>query len=390
MARYKIFCALYFFIVAVSGFGINDFSSRFIMERLLFDNKPNENIFFSPMSIMNALNLVYNGAKGDTKLQLGSLIGNDQEILKGFSKLYKKDPVLNMANKMWFDNTTNVLDSFKNAFPGSYRQGSFIKESKKMRNLINKWVEKKTDIKNFFSQDSINDMTRLVLVNTIKFKGIWKSPFDQKNTKIKSFNLENGNKKDIQMMRKNDHFRMIQDKNFQSLEIPYENDEFSMMVTIPGHGKQSIDDVIYQMGDSGFQHTFQRLKKLSGSKDNIAYRKTQYRSDIDLSLPKFTVEHKYDLKKILSQMDVTDLFTQGKADLSGITGDRSLYCSAAIHQAKIEVDEKGTKASAATGIGISFMSLPPQFTVNRPFVFHIVHRESGIILFAGVIKDLGK
>lgn len=49
------------------------------------------------------------------------------------------------------------------------------------------------------------------------------------------------------------------------------------------------------------------------------------------------------------QMGMTDLFDPTKCDLTGISGRRGLHVTSAVHKAKIEVNEEGTEASAATG-----------------------------------------
>ena len=76
------------------------------------------------------------------------------------------------------------------------------------------------------------------------------------------------------------------------------------------------------------------------------------------------------------------MFIAGKADFSGITAD-SLYVSQVVHNAFVEVNEEGTEAAAATGVGINAMSLKPVFNANHPFLFLIRHRETGAVWFIG-------
>jgi serine protease inhibitor len=62
-----------------------------------------------------------------------------------------------------------------------------------------------------------------------------------------------------------------------------------------------------------------------------------------------------------------------------------------IHKAIIAVDEKGTTASAATGITVGTTSLPPPpFVVDRPFLFFVRHNPTGAILFQGRVVDPSK
>ena len=80
----------------------------------------------------------------------------------------------------------------------------------------------------------------------------------------------------------------------------------------------------------------------------------------------------------------------GRADLSLITGAKNLILSQAIHKATLNVGEKGAEASAAVGmVGVPHIWIPPvEVSVDRPFLFLIQDRESGLILFTGQVYDI--
>ena len=61
----------------------------------------------------------------------------------------------------------------------------------------------------------------------------------------------------------------------------------------------------------------------------------------------------------------------------------TLHIAAAIHQSFIEVNEEGTEAAAATGIGIGTTSSPMPFAANHPFLFVLYDNVTGSILFMG-------
>jgi serpin B len=74
--------------------------------------------------------------------------------------------------------------------------------------------------------------------------------------------------------------------------------------------------------------------------------------------------------------------------MGGRPGD--LYLSAVIHQAFVEVDEKGTEAAAATGAVVAARGIPappPVFRADHPFLFLIRENETGSILFMGRVVD---
>ena len=54
-------------------------------------------------------------------------------------------------------------------------------------------------------------------------------------------------------------------------------------------------------------------------------------------MPKFKLEMSFGLDQALAAMGMPDLFDSTNADLSNITGDKSLHVSAVIHKAFVEV-----------------------------------------------------
>jgi serpin B len=90
-----------------------------------------------------------------------------------------------------------------------------------------------------------------------------------------------------------------------------------------------------------------------------------------------------------------DAFVLAAADFSGITAAERLVISEVIHQANIDVDEKGTEAAAATAVVISATggcgsSQPLKvitLRLDRPFFFVLRDVETGAILFMGRVTD---
>jgi serpin B len=105
-------------------------------------------------------------------------------------------------------------------------------------------------------------------------------------------------------------------------------------------------------------------------------------------LPKFKFDTKYFMVSTLSEMGMPTAFSM-QADLSGIDGSQNLYIQNVIHQAFVQVDEKGTEAAAATSIMIGIKSAMPSnvFRADHPFIFIIQEKETGNILFMGRMTD---
>jgi serpin B len=108
--------------------------------------------------------------------------------------------------------------------------------------------------------------------------------------------------------------------------------------------------------------------------------------EVSISLPRFSTECKFNLRKELSAMGMDHLFGL-KADLSGMTGEKNLFVDEVIHQAFIEVSESGTEAAAATAAVISLKSSlgsgPVQFRADHPFLYLIRDNQTGCLLFVG-------
>jgi serpin B len=108
-----------------------------------------------------------------------------------------------------------------------------------------------------------------------------------------------------------------------------------------------------------------------------------------LQIPKFKLETKYSLNGILSDMGMTDAFSPGVADFSGMDGTNDLFISIVLHKAFIEVNEEGTEAAAATAIiiGVTAIQEPTTFIADHPFIFLIQQKETGAVLFMGKVMS---
>ena len=95
---------------------------------------------------------------------------------------------------------------------------------------------------------------------------------------------------------------------------------------------------------------------------------------VNIQLPKFKLEYKTELSTHLKDMGVKLAFDNNAADFSAISSDpRGFFLSDIVHQAFIDVNEKGVEAAASTefiwcGSAI-FRDEPVDFFCDRPFLF---------------------
>lgn len=88
-------------------------------------------------------------------------------------------------------------------------------------------------------------------------------------------------------------------------------------------------------------------------------------------------------------MGVGNLFRQD-ADFSQLTGRKDVSLGRGIHKARVEVDERGTRAAAATVL-FTFRMMNDEpvipFRADRPFVFALYNRRVRTLLFLGVFRQ---
>ena len=347
----------------------------------------NANVFFSPVSISTALAMAYAGSQGETRKQMAQVLhfaGSQQEVAGGFHSLMQslRAPAnhayqLSVANALWAQKDTRFTAEFTSLmstyFAGEFNTVNFA-DSEQSLATINHWVAEKTagKIPQLLQPGDIMALTRLVLTNAVYFKGDWTTPFLETATKPEAFTCGDGANQQVPMMHRTGQFNYAQAGELQVLELPYKGNQLSMIVLLPRAGATA----------QWPEFTAEKLQQL---------RAQMKSTRVDLSLPRFKVEARLSLARTLSAMGMPEAFTAREADFSGITGKNDWYISAVIHDAVIDVNEKGTEAAAATGAVMSFAAMMPQkpviFRADHPFVYLIVHKPSGAILFLGRLSN---
>ena len=95
---------------------------------------------------------------------------------------------------------------------------------------------------------------------------------------------------------------------------------------------------------------------------------------------------------MLKEMGMKKAF-QVNAELDGIAILKPLFMSFVKHDTYVEVNEEGTEAAAVTTIGVGTTSVgPPEtyFVADRPFLFAIREKSTGVILFIGKMGNVEK
>ncbi len=343
------------------------------------------NAFMSPLSVSIALGMTMNGANGDTRSEMESTLkmsGLSIEDINDYYKVMQTDlPVidpktkLSLANSIWYKEGYEVKKSFldmnRNYFNAEVRELDFAQEWAK--DTINNWCARKTNDLVKEVLDYIPSDVVMYLINAVHFKGIWKIQFDKKNTVESNFTNEDGKTVKVNMMQLKDTFAYRDDDFAQYLDLPYGNNAFSMTVLLPKSGK-STHDVLNNMNGEKWK--------------TIISDMTQ--QEVDVYLPRFTNKNKFLLNKPLQNMGMVKAFGPG-ADFSNIADD-NLEISRVLHDTFIDVNEEGTEAGAVIVVEIRKNAVPtiPVVRVNKPFIFVIREKSTGVILFIGKMGNLTK
>jgi serpin B len=343
-----------------------------------------KNFIFSQTSMSLALAMLYAGARDQTASQMASALHftlPPERLHPAFNALdlALTAPAgsggeafrLEIANGSWVQDGFTALPAFLDVLAESYGAGLYVEDfaaaPEPARQAINGWVADQTEdqIKDLFPPGSINDMTVLVLANAVFFHGDWVTPF-LKDSPSRAFHAPGGDVT-VPMMVGMHNGGLAQGTGWSAARLDYVGGTTSMIVVMPDAGT-------FDAFEAGL--TAEALAPILAAPSS---------SGGDVIMPRFKFKTATNLRDPLVALGMVDAFDD--ADFSGIDGKRDLVVQAVVHQATIAVDEKGTTASAATGISVGTTSLPPTLVVDRPFLFFIVHRPTGAVLFQGRVLD---
>ena len=365
---------------SIDAFGLDLFSQ--------LQGETGGNLFSSPLSVATALAMAYAGARGETATQMANVLHLSQTpaaMESAFAALLSDLNAagqaggfsLSVADALWAQQGLPLAADFASAmqsdFGGALKQVDFAHDPAGATQTINDWVSQQTNgkIKDLFAPGALNELTRLVLTNAIYFKGKWATAFNPKQTHDASFTLGSGQQVSAPTMHITGDYRYMQKDGFQVVELPYADGRLAMDVLLPS---QSVG--------------LEGLDVSALPSDLNAWLQGLTPEQVAVSLPKFTMTTKFNLIPALGALGMADAFTPS-ADFSGMTDAEKFLINQVVHKAFINVDETGTEAAAATGIGITMSAIiePVFFDANHPFLFLIRDTQTGSELFTGQVEN---
>lgn len=357
----------------------NNFAWRMMGE--VNNNANGKNTICSPLSMVYCLGMVNTGAVGDTSDEITSVLGFSSGVAdinqycnKLLTELPKQDKTtkINIANCVEVNKPYTLLDAYKKEVETSYNalvENCDFSDSG-FKDYINNWVSKQTEKMIPKLIDNVNQDAVAYIINALYFKGVWANKFDKANTQKAMFNKDDGSTTEIDMMYQTDYFKYAATADFQALNMDYGNGAYSMQILLPTEGKH-VSDVIAAMQKQNWQD----------------FLSTMSIYQVAVSIPRFSIEYGSEMNSLLINLGISKLFSSLEADLSNFS-DMQTYISKIVQKAKIEVDEEGTKAAAATYAELECSSVGYEntitFTADKPFVFVITEHSTNTICFMGV------
>jgi serpin B len=372
------------------------------------------NVLTSPISASLALTMTYAGAKGTTATQMATalhygsasstifegqnalsqaLASRAAAALAGDQKTAQEsggaapspdDYNLQVVNSVWGEQTYTWEQPFLDVLAQDYGTGvfleDFVNQFDQARQTINTWVSTETldKINDLLPPGSLDNTTRMVLVNAIHLKFPWANAFVATATAPATFTRADASAVQTPFMNEEVTAAYTDDGQAQVVSLPLSGGQVSVLIALP-HGDLTTYEASLAAGSAALS-----VPKGEGL--------------VDLALPKVSfTSPTFSLAKSLEAMGMTQAFDPEAADFTGLCANPpdhdNLYISDVLQKAMVAMQETGVEAAAATAVVVSGASVseptptPVAMNVNRPYLVSIVDVPTGAILFLGHIED---
>ncbi len=372
-----------------------DFSIRLFRENYRNADE-NQNVLLSPASVLFALGMTANGAKGDTLSEMQQAFmysetlgkGMDRELFNRYIKemgarfTNSEDVDFLIANSLWVKDQENLKlnEDFSNVneeyYNAEVKKAPFDDSTVQD---INQWVNENTKGMIPSLLDEIPKDVVMYLINAMAFEGTWEDAYeDYQIDEAGKFRNENGEEVTVTMLKSMENV-FLSDENASGFVKYYEGEDYAFLALLPDEGI-SLSDYI----DS-----------LTGEKLKEIYEGREYTS-VDVRLPEFTCDYSTELKDSMQALGMELAFSP-EADLSGMAeSDEILSISRILHKTHITVDRTGTKAAAVTSVEVKDEAAavvteePKQVYLERPFLYMIIDTETAEPIFIGAMNQMQK
>ena len=343
----------------------------------ILEEAADKNIVFSPYSVYTLLNILKDSTSGNTRNEVAEFLGiaasDSVDTLSIINRHLKKDRQFRSVNAALVKNklekhiNKEYIDMLKEKY------GAEFFASADLINDVNKWVKKQTN--GMIPEIADETMKEMVaaLLNAVTFKASWKKKYEEDDIGEGDFTNTDKSLSEVSMMcSTEDHY--IENEFFTGFIKPYRGGEFSYMGLRPRKNSKS------------FLRRAVRGMSITELYDDAS------KAEVRASIPEYKVEFEKNLSSLLKSNGVTQAF-KDDADFTPMSSDTPLKVEKILHKAYIEVDRRGTKASAVTFSEIAIGCAPSLDEVkyvdlDHPFVYAIIHNKTHLPVFLGVVNQL--
>ena len=328
-----------------------------------------------------------NGANGQTKIEMETLLGKDipleqlNSYLCGLTDELTSDDgfTLCTANSIWFrddEDRLKIENNFLQTNADYYKAAAFKQSfDSSTCDEINKWVSDNTDGMVDKILDEIPYEAVMYLINAISFDAEWESEYYNHQVHNGKFTDANGNQTDVRMMY-SDECVYLKGNNCTGFMKNYKGSEYSFAALLPDKD-MNISDFMSSLSGA-------ELNRILSNAENCS---------VETKMPKFEYEYSAVLNDALASLGMPTAFDESKADFSGIgkSSNGNIFIGKVIHKTKIKVNEKGTKAGAAALVEMVDSACAineKQVFLNRPFVYMIIDNSTSLPLFIGAYTGI--
>jgi len=371
-------------------------SNEFLTDLFVTLEGPSENIVISPFSIFTGLALLELGSAGSTRTNLESALhfppgepytihDEGHAIISSLDKMSKSSNesfILQTSNGVFLDDDFSISDEYRSKVECYYKSEvtslPLRLNPEVSADKINSWIKEKTRdrIEKLVSPDMLGQNSQAVLVNSVYFKAPWNFGKFSGVERNKTFTRQSGEKLSIEMMstqarlprgRLGDMGSVIR-LDYQTCRgCPEESADLALLLFLPDS----------QTAWASWQAQVLRSEVLSGK--SLELKETSMR----IALPKFEIKYEKNLTPTLNDLGL-DLY----GDFSGMSSS-NLMVSDVVTKTFLRLDENGSEGAAATAVmmGRSLFIPRDRITVDRTFIVSVIHKKSGLVVFAGKIDD---
>lgn len=331
---------------------------------------PGENRVISPVSLTAALAMAAEGAREETLQEI--LDALDAQNLDALRKAMPES--IQSANALFSRPELELEEAYLETLKNDYSAQRFPIDAQVVEK-VNDWVRENTNgLIDSLLSEAPDPQTALLLINAVALDAKWAYPFMAEATQEADFHTASGDVK-VQMMQQTQTFDYLERDGMQMVCLPYEDGKLEMWVILPS-----------ESGDLA-----QALEALEAQGLSALTQDAQP-YEVTLSLPKMDLSDENGLRQSLIALGIERAFSPDAAQFEGICAREKLYIDEILQKARIQVDEEGTRAAAATVVIARTTSIMPdvqrvEMRVDRPFAFAIVEPDSGAVCFAGAVEN---